>query len=72
MCVHVCVHLFTFSLKKTSPQKLLTGLLTDAQAPLVLSMLDLSNYATNFVGTSEKDSNIYRRLYFGDVSLSFH
>ena len=26
-CVHACVHLLTFSLKKTSPQKLLTGLL---------------------------------------------
>ena len=26
-CVHVCVHLLTFSLKKTSPKKLLTGLL---------------------------------------------
>ena len=25
--VHVCVHLLTFSLKKTSTQKLLTGLL---------------------------------------------
>ena len=27
MCVHACVHLLTFSLKKTSPQKPLTGLL---------------------------------------------
>ena len=27
-CVHACVHLLTFSLKKTS-QKLLTGLLPD-------------------------------------------
>ena len=26
-CVHACVHLSTFSLKKSSPQKLLTGLL---------------------------------------------
>ena len=27
MYVHACVHWLTFSLKKTSPQKLLTGLL---------------------------------------------
>ena len=27
VCVHACVHLLTFSLKKTSTQKLLTGLL---------------------------------------------
>ena len=26
-CMHACVQLLTFSLKKTSPQKLLTGLL---------------------------------------------
>ena len=26
-CVHARVHLLTFSLKKTSPQKLMTGLL---------------------------------------------
>ena len=39
MCVHACVHAFVnFFFKKTSPQKLLTGLLPNfmgAQAPLV-------------------------------------
>ena len=28
-CMHACVHLLTFSLKKTSPQKLLSGLLSN-------------------------------------------